>query len=161
MWIKNQNDLMQFQAQLFQVAQGLSEGKTFDATIDVHKEKRSLNANNYSWALQTEIAHQLNISLDDLHKQMILQYGVLETISVVKEAWESCTRAFDYWMVLGESELNGKTFIHARVGVGTHKYNTQEMAKFIDGVVSEAKSLDIQTLDEKHIEELIAKWENK
>ena len=161
MWIKNSADLMQFQAQLYQVAEGLAKGQSFDATIEPHKEKRSLNANNYSWALQTEIAHQLNMAVDEVHKQMVLQYGVLETIYVVKEAWESCERAFDYWMILGESELNGKTFIHARVGVGTHKYNTKEMARFIDGVVQEAKSLDIQTLEEKQINELVAKWENK
>ena len=159
MWIRNNNDLMEFQARLFAVAQGLTEGKTFDAEIEPHKEKRSLNANNYSWVLQDQIAKALDVSIDEIHKQMVLQYGVLETISVVKEAWESCTRAFDYYMVLGESELKGKTFIHARVGVGTHKYSTAEMSKFINGVVQEAKSLDIETLDDKRINELIARWE--
>ena len=159
MWIRNNQDLMQFQAQLYQVAQELAEGKTFDATIEYHKEKRSLNANNYSWALQAEIAKALNQPIDEIHKQMVLEYGVLETISVVKEAWDSCTRAFDYYMVLGESQTNGKTFVHARVGVGTHKYNTAEMAKFINGVVEEAKSLEIKTLEDKRIDELIARWE--
>lgn len=161
MWIRNQADLMQCQAQLFQVASGLAEGKTFDVTIEPHKEKRSLNANNYSWLIQGEIAKVLNKPLDEIHKQMIMQYGVLETISVVKEAWESCQRAFDYWMILGEGQVNGRTFVHARVGVGTHQYNTKEMAKFINGIVEEARSLDIQTFEDKRIQELVTKWEQQ
>lgn len=156
--IRNKTDLLEFQAQLYSVAQELAEGKTFDITIEEHKEKRSLNANNYSWALQDKIAKVLNTSVDEVHQTMVLRYGVLEFVSVRKDAWESVKRAFDYCIVKGESELKGQTYIHARVGVGTHNYNTKEMAKFIDGVVSEAKQLEIETLDDKRINELVERW---
>ena len=161
MLIRNSQDLIGVQAQLLQVAQELQNGKIYDIEIKPHKEKRSLSANNYSWLLQEKISKCLNKPLDEIHKEMVLNYGVLETISVIKDAWESCKRVFDYYMIIGESELNGKTFIHARVGVGTHNYNTAEMSKFINGVVEEAKALDIETYDDKQINELIARWERK
>lgn len=156
--IRNKTDLLELNAQLYSVAQQLDEGKTFDVTIEEHKEKRSLNANNYSWALQTKIAEALNESVDKIHEQMVLDYGVLEFVSVRKDAWESVKRAFDYCIVKGESTLNGNVYIHARVGVGTHNYNTKEMARFIDGVVNEAKELGIETLEEKRINELVERW---
>ena len=159
MQIRNNTDLMEIQAQLYKVAQELQEGKTFDVTIEQHREKRSINANNYSWALQDQIAKTLGMSLDAIHNEMVLQYGVLETISVVEEAWESAKRLFDYSKEIGRSNLNGKTFVHARVGVGTHLYNTKEMSCFLNGVVQEAKDLGIQTLEDKQLEEMINKWQ--
>lgn len=129
--------------------------------VDKYEKKhRSLNANNYSWKLQDEIAKKLNTSIDEIHDKMVLEYGVLETLSVIKEALESLTRAFDYYKILGESELNGKKFVHLRVGIGTHNYNTEEMARFIDGVVSEAKELGIQTETPEQIAEMKSLWRN-
>ena len=159
MQIRNNTELLELQAQLIQVAQQLQEGKTFDVTIEQHREKRSINANNYSWALQDQISKILGLSIDEVHTQMVLEYGVLETISVIEEAWESVKRIFDYCKEMGRSTLNGKTFVHARVGVGTHLYNTKEMSCFLNGVVQEAKNLGIQTLEDKQLEEMINRWQ--
>lgn len=159
MQIRNNTDLLELQAQLIQVAQQLQEGKTFDVTIEQHREKRSINANNYSYALQDQIAKALGLSLDAVHNEMVLQYGVLETVSIIEEAWESAKRIFDYSKEIGRSKLNGKTFVHARVGVGTHLYNTKEMSCFLNGVVQEAKNLGIQTLEDKQLEEMISRWQ--
>lgn len=157
--IRTKNDLLEFQAQLYAVAQELTEGKTFDITIEEHKEKRSINANNYSWALQDQMAKILNISIDEMHKQMVLRYGVLETMSIRQDAYESAKRVFEYFYELGRSQLNGNTYVHVRVGVGTHHYNTKEMSTFLNGVVEEAKDLGIQTLEEKQIQEMVKRWE--
>lgn len=157
--IRTKNDLLEFQAQLYAVAQELTEGKTFDITIEEHKEKRSINANNYSWALQDQMAKILNISIDEMHKQMVLRYGVLETMSIRQDAYESAKRVFEYFYELGRSQLNGNTYVHVRVGVGTHHYNTKEMSAFLNGVVEEAKDLGIQTLEEKQIQEMVKRWE--
>jgi hypothetical protein len=43
-------------------------------------------------------------------------------------------------------ELNGKTFTHYRLIIGSSEYDTKQMAQFIDGIVSEAKELGIETL---------------
>lgn len=155
--IKNEKDLS---VALFKVA-GLTanlNNKAYDITIKEHKEKRSKNANDYSWVLQDKIAKALNVGIDELHKELVLDYGVLETYSIKEQAFESAKRMFDYYKVLGESELKGTKFIHVRAGIGTHLYNTSEMATFIDGVVSEAKNLGIETKTPAELEELKSLW---
>lgn len=42
---------------------------------------------------------------------------------------------------------------------GTSEYDTKEMSVFIDGVVSEAKELGIQTETPEEIERLKALWQ--
>ncbi len=157
--IRNRQDLLELQAQLYSVAQELENGKVFDVSIKEHKEKRSLNANAYSWVLQDKIAKELNLSIDALHDKMVLEYGVLEVVSIREDAWESAKRAFDYCKEIGRSQLNGKTYVHARIGVGTHNYNTKEMSQFINGLVAEAKELGIETLDEIRLQEMIDRWQ--
>ncbi len=137
--------------------------KDNELSIEVKKyaKERSLNANAYSWKLQDEIAKAVNRSIDDVHMEMVLQYGVINTYSMLKESFESAKRMFDYYRVLGESEVNGKTFIHIRAGIGTHLYNSAEMARFIDGVVQEAQSLDINTKTPEEIAEIKSLWGTK
>ena len=155
--IKNEKDLS---VALIKVA-GLTanlNNKAYDITIKEHKEKRSKNANDYSWVLQDKIAKALNMGIDELHKRMVLDYGVLETFSLKEQAFESAKRMFDYYKVLGESELNGTKFIHVRAGIGTHLYSTSEMSAFLEGVVSEAKNLGIETKTPAELEELKSLW---
>lgn len=159
--IKTPNDTLKVQAVLMGILPDLQQGKQYDCEITLHREKRSKNANDYSWLLQGKIAKALNRRIDDIHKEMVLQYGVLETYSILKEASESAIRVFDYYEILGESEVKGKTFVHVKAGLGTHTYNTAEMAKFIDGVVQEAQDLGIETKTPSEIAELKSLWEQE
>lgn len=156
--IKKASDIIKVQEVLLALPEEIKQGKTFDITIENHREKRSLNANNYSWKLQSEIAKSLNKRLDDIHFEMIMQYGVVEVVSIKSSVYESAKRCFDYCKELGKSVLNGVEFTHCKVGVASHNYNTKEMATFIDGIVSECKDLDIPTLEDYQIKELIDKW---
>lgn len=158
--IKNANDLSKALTQIASVAPNLPK-KSYDLDFKVHREKRSKNANDYSWVLQDKIAKALKRSVDDIHKELVLAYGVIETYSIKKEAFESAVRMFDYYEILGESSLNGKEFIHVKAGIGTHLYNTSEMATFIDGVVQEAQGLDIETKTPEELAQLKALWETE
>ena len=106
----------------------------------------------------TIIAKATNRSLTDIHNQMVLDYGVVEVYSILKPAFESAKRMFDYFEVLGEGVVNGKEFIHVKAGIGTHHYNTKEMSRFIDGIVQEAKNLGIETMTPNELERLKAIW---
>ena len=108
--------------------------------------------------MQNKIAKALKRSVDEIHKELVLAYGVIETYSIHKDAFESAVRMFDYYEVLGESSLNGKEFIHVKAGIGTHLYNTSEMATFIDGVVQEAQGLDIETKTPDELAQLKELW---
>ena len=48
--------------------------------------------------------------------------------------------------------------IRARIFKGSSEYDTREMSVLIDGVISEAKELDIETLPPHEIERMKQKW---
>lgn len=156
--LDNPADTLKVNKVLIELMQDLSSGIAYDCEIKRHREKRSLNANNYSWQLQTEIAKATNRSLTDIHNQMVLDYGVVEVYSILKPAFESAKRMFDYFEVLGEGVVNGKEFVHVKAGIGTHHYNTKEMSRFINGVVQEAENLGIPTITQKELERLKSMW---
>ena len=157
--IKSKADLLTIQSALLNIAHDIEIGKTYDCEITQYREKRSKNANDYSWVLQDKIAKSLNKSITEIHQQMVLDYGVVETYSIKKEAIKSAIRLFDYYKVLGTSQVNGTEFVHIRAGIGTHYYDTKEMATFIDGVIQEAQQLGIETKTPKQIAELLNLWE--
>ena len=77
-------------------------------------------------------------------------------ISVLKEV--AITNFIKYIEIAGESELNGKTFIHYKVYKGSSEFDTREMSIFIDGIVSEAKALGIQTETPDEIAKMKGLW---
>lgn len=157
--LKSRADTLKVQTALLDIFKDLDNGKIYDCEIKQHREKRSKNANDYSWVLQDKIAKALNKSIDEVHNQLVLDYGVIETYSIKKEAFESAKRLFDYFKVLGKSSVNGSEFVHIRVGLGTHLYDTKEMATFINGVVQEAENLGIETKTPQEIAELLSLWD--
>ena len=57
--IKSQTDLSKVLIEIANLTPLLKD-KAFDVEIKEHKEKRSKNANDYSWVLQDKIAKSLN-----------------------------------------------------------------------------------------------------
>lgn len=107
------------------------------------KEKRSLNANNYAWKLITEIGNATRQSKEDVYLLMLKRYGQSEMVSALSHI--PFGAYVKYYEEAGESTLNGKVFKHYRVYKGSSEFDTKEMTIFIDGIVSEAKDLGIQT----------------
>ncbi len=130
----------------------------YDITIDKHRNKRSLNANNYAWELITNIANQLRLSKEEVYLQILKDYGQREYICMLSNVNPS--RISKYYEELGIIKQNGKTFKSYMFYVGTSHYNSKEMSIFIDGLVQEAKNLGIETLEDKKIKELIKEMEN-
>lgn len=59
---------------------------------------------------------------------------------------------------IGEGHVQGKLFNHYLVIKGSSDYDTAEMASFIDGIVSEAKELGIETLTPDELERMKQAW---
>lgn len=134
----------------------LKEVERLSFKIDRHREKRSLNANNYCWKLLTEIGNRTRQSKEDVYFLMLKRYGQSEMISVV--AHIPIGEYIKYCEEAGESTLNGKVFKHYRVYKGSSEFDTREMSIFIDGVVSEAKDLGIPTDTPDQIAKMKALW---
>ena len=130
-----------------------------DIEIKEYREKRSLNANGYAWKLITEIANVIGKSKEEVYLDMLRHYGQSELVSVLSDI--DVTGYFKYYEVAGTSVLNGKEFTHYKVYKGSSEYNTKEMSILIDGIVQEAKQLDIETLTPDEISRIKEMWVNE
>ena len=125
--------------------------------IKEHKEKRSLTANAYAWTLIGKIADALRTSKEETYLTMLKRYGQSEIVSVLSSI--DVTGYFKYFEAVGKATLQGKEFTHYKIFKGSSEYDSREMAILIDGIISEAKDLDIETLPPREIERLKEMWE--
>lgn len=118
-------------------------GKRLTIKVDKYREKRSLDANAYAWLLIGKIGDAVRLSKEEVYLQMLKDYGQSDLVSVL--AHIPVEHYFKYYQEAGESVLNGKLFKHYRVYKGSSRFDSREMSIFLDGIIYEAKLLDIPT----------------
>lgn len=136
--------------------------------IKKYRAKRSLDANAYYWTLITKLATVLDTSNAEEHNKMLGLYGYPEVIDgkhclVVlpdtEDAQKKVMRAEEYHLKPTSDVREGndgksyRTYVLLR---GSRTYNTQEMARLINGLISECKDAnipdsEIATPDEKRL----------
>lgn len=129
-----------------------------------YREKRSLDANAYAWALISKIATVIKSDKDTVYELMLQKYGhpylddngVSEKISVLSNI--DLSKLHIHTKFIGNGYVDGKEFSHYILIKGSSEYDTKEMSDFIDGIVSDAKELDIETLPPNEIERMKALW---
>ena len=131
-------------------------------TIEVkeHKEKRSLDANAYCWVLCSEIAKVAKTSKDEVHEEMIQRYAPFDRredggyITVTMLSTIPVTMLGGHWKKIDERDK----FSSYMKLVGSSEMDTGQMSHFLDGVVSEAKELEIETDTPEQIERMKSLW---
>ena len=94
--------------------------KTFELIIREYKEKRSLRANNYSWALTDKLAEVMlvagvKLSKEEMHAEMIFRYGQPEmngdVINIIT-TWGKAkmTEYYHYALAIEQGEFRGKEY---------------------------------------------------
>ena len=129
-------------------------GKEIDLEIEEHHEKRSLTANAYYRQLLAKVAWKLGVTNNFAHNRHIREYGQPETIDgkLVMVTLPDTDTAENKALELEKVHLKPTADVDAdgnRLYIlmrGSHSYNTVEMARLIDGLVSTAKELGIETL---------------
>lgn len=134
----------------------LRDEEKLDVVIKKYKERRSMSSNAYLWVLIGKIAEAITppLNKDEVYIEMLKRYGQGGIVSVQKDKADDVLRAFDYYVPKGEGRVNGKEFIHMMVYVGSSKYNSKEMYLLIQGVVSEAQELGVETLTPNELMQL-------
>lgn len=148
-------------AQLEQLKQHTNNGKLLDVAVKKFRKKRSLDSNSYAHLLIGKIADVLRSSKDEIYIDMLIKYGQREKklVSVLADAADMIYRATNnHCYEIGESELNGKLFKHLAILIGSSQYNSREMSILIDGIVSDAKELGIETMSEEKIKSMAKMW---
>lgn len=126
--------------------------------IEEYHEKRSNNANSYAWVLITQIAERMNppLSKEAVYLQMLKDYGQSAFVSVLSDI--NVKGLFKYYEAYGTGHVEGREFTHYKVYKGSSEYDKREMAILIDGIVQEARALDIETIPPDELERLKNGW---
>lgn len=126
-----------------------------------YRKQRSLDANAYCWVLIGKLAEKLNIKNIDVYKKAIREVGVYEVIPIKNEAVE---RYIEVWQDNGlgwvcekfPSKLEG--FTNVKAYYGSSVYDTKEMSRLIDNIVTECKEQGIETMSQNELDSLVKEW---
>ena len=142
----------------------LKNEELLDVEIKKHRKRRSLDSNAYFHVLINKLARVHNISDEEMKVKMVLEYGtiaknkdgIIEAAKVPKGT--DITRFYPYARCYGSKIENGVEFDTYIFYERTHLLNTAQMAKLIDGVVSECKEVGIETLPPNELKSMIDNW---
>ena len=140
--------------------------KLLNVEIKPFRNARSLEANAYMWELIGQIAGALVNDSDTIYENMLRDYGSFVTIPIWKTELENEKRKHRLCVELDETVLtdkkgNEQTFVWCKCYRGSSEYDTAEMARLIDGVVSAAQELEIDTRTSKEIEAMKQAWKGQ
>lgn len=130
-------------------------------TLDIAKwsEKRSLSANNYLWQLCTKVAAALHTDKDSVYLMMLRNYGVFQDLKVIKAAIPTLKQAFRLVETFDDGYASESDEVYVRCYFGSSKYDKDQMRVLINGCVSDAEILGIDTWSQDEVERLISEWE--
>lgn len=124
--------------------------------IERKRKKRSLNANALCWKVCTEIANVLRADKDSIYIDMLKRYGQSDLITMLSIV--DPKSYFKYFEECGKGNSKGREYTHYKVYKGSSEYDTREMSIFLDGIISEAKALDIDVISEREKSLLLQEW---
>lgn len=134
------------------------------------RKKRSLDANGYYWKLVEQIAESINVSKPFLHNRNLRRYGQIAMLDGkpmylvlpdTEESQNEIEESETYHLKPTTQVKQGKDGLPYRTYmmlVGSSEFDTKQMSVLIDGVVSEAKELGIETMTPAEIERMVAAW---
>lgn len=133
-------------------------GKNLRIKAANYRKRRSLDANGYMWTLLGEMAAVLKTDKWAVYLLMLKRYGKYTYIVVKPNAVEAVKAQWREVEEVGEIEINGQTGVQLLTYFGSSTYDTKEMAVLIDGIVSECKELNIETMTPDELAQMKAAW---
>lgn len=131
--------------------------------IKPYHQRRSLNANAYAWVLIDKLAEKLNIPREEVYRHAVTQIGgVSEIVSVKKKAvaalakvWKS--RGLGWQIETVESDGDN---VFCVLYYGSSEYDSSQMKRLIDQLVTECKLQDIDTMSAEERSRLLDSWKS-
>lgn len=136
---------------------------TTPCEVDVapRKGKRSLDANSYMWALADKLAKKLLTTKEEVYRELIWSVGAFQDVAVTEDAakefvetWQS--KGTGWIAEQHDSKLKGCTKV--RCYKGSSAYNTAQMSRLIDELITECKGQNIETMTPHELEKLKKQW---
>lgn len=128
-----------------------------EVSIKKWREKRSKDANAYFHVIVNAIAEARGLGDDEVKRMLVVEYGSLardddgQIIGFKLPPSVDVSLIYPYTRLYKQVEENGKLFNCYLVYKHSSEMDTKEMARLIDGAVSEAKELglDVDTPEER------------
>lgn len=141
------------------------KNRLYDCEVKEHREKRSLDANAYAWVLMDKLAEATTIPKEDIYREAIRNIGGnTETVCVqtkaaskIRSAWGK--NGLGWFTEEMPSKLDGCTNVILYYGSST--YDTEQMSRLIDNLVSDCKALGIETLAPEKLAAMTQEWGEK
>lgn len=150
--------------EVWQIPTGIDALRDFDLRIALKKwrSKRSLTANAYYWVLVGKIADAVKQPQPVIHNLLLRRYGVLDivggqTLTVfipdTDEAENEVLMKDTYHLRQTSHVIAGKNgnLRAYRVILGSSYYDTKQFSTLLDGAISEAKELGLETLPDEEL----------
>ena len=128
-------------------------------------KKRSLDANAYCWVMLDRLSALMGIPKEELYQHHIREIGgVSDTVCVpdkalkrLKAIWEE--KGLGWQVETFPSKLEGCT--NAILYYGSSVFDTKQMSRLIDSIVTECQLAGIETKSKEEIDSLLNQWEGK
>ena len=154
-------------AAIMAALESIDASKRYVAEIKQERKGRSLNANAYYWRLCGELSAVLRIPPNDIYRQHIRDVGGnYEIIRIPARAVQSFTRSWCEGHVgrviedMG-ADRNNANFRYLQVYYGSSDYDTRQMSRLIELMVTDCKAHGVETLTPEEMGRMMLEWENK
>ena len=127
-----------------------------------YKEKRSLDANAYCFALIGKIAEKTNIPKEEVYRSAVKEIGGNYEVACVQDKAVEAFRQAWHKNGLGwqtdtmPSKLEGCTNVILYYGSST--YDVEQMSRLINIILQECRQLGIDTKSKEEIDSLLTSW---
>lgn len=134
--------------------QSFDDLKDYEISVEIkrYREPRSKNANAYFHVLVNKIAEAQRLGNDEVKRQLVLEYGTLATdetgsvLGAMLPASASMDDFYPYAKWYKSKTLDGKEYDCYLFYKQTHTLDSKEMARLIDGTITVAKELGLETM---------------
>ncbi len=137
-------------------------GKELEIALQPRRQRRSLDANAYFWVLAGKLSAALGISPEAVYRHYIPEIGGnCETVSVAAEGAEKLR---EIWSSHGKGWLTEQMpgvspgYTTLLLYYGSSTYDTAQMARLIDLIVTDCKAQGIETLTPDKLESMKERW---
>ena len=144
--------------------------KEYDVEIKEKRKHRSLNANNYMWAICQRIADELSkngyTSKEDVYRKAIKDCGHFCYSPVRTDAADRYIQIWQGhgtgWIAEDAGECQSlKGYHNIMCYHGSSAYDTKEMARLIECLVDECNQLGITLEPSEYIQSLVEGWNSE
>ena len=135
-----------------------------------HRNKRSLNANAYHWALCSELAAVLESTPQAIHKELLLQGPTLKITDgvaayvIYPESYDPPdTEYIKAFRDIYFKNKKGKSIRHIiyLIYKDSHEMNSAEFARLIEDTITACHKQGIETKTKEEVDQMVREWNDR